>query len=44
MANKTNKSSHLYVRALTEAAIMLAAAQILGYIRLYRFPQGGSVT
>ena len=30
-------------RALVEAALMIALATILGYFRLYRFPQGGSV-
>lgn len=31
------------VRALTEGAIMVAAAQILGYLVLYRLPWGGSI-
>ena len=31
------------VRALTEGAILVACAQILGYIVLYRFPWGGSI-
>ena len=30
-------------RALVEGAIMIALATILGYLRLYRFPFGGSV-
>ena len=37
------KSSHLALRALCEGAIMVALAQILGYIKLYELPQGGSV-
>ena len=31
------------VRALTEGAIMIAAATVLGYLRIFRFPSGGSV-
>ena len=31
------------IRALTEGAIMIAAATVLGYFRLFRFPSGGSV-
>ena len=34
----------LYLRCLCEGAIMLALAQILGYIRFYRMPYGGSIT
>lgn len=36
--------SHLKVRALTEGALCVAAAQILGYIKLWQLPSGGSVT
>ncbi|MBR4940615.1 MAG: energy-coupled thiamine transporter ThiT, partial [Clostridia bacterium] len=36
--------SRLYLRCLCEGAIMLALAQILGYIRLGRMPYGGSIT
>lgn len=32
------------VQALCEGAVMLAMAQLLGYIRFYRMPYGGSVT
>lgn len=39
---KTNKSS-TRIRALTEAAVMIALATVLGYFRLYRLPNGGSV-
>ena len=35
----TNKTT----RALVEGAIMIALATILGFLRLYRFPFGGSV-
>ncbi len=43
MANNTTRS-HLQVRALTEGAIMVAAAQILSYLKFYELPNGGSVT
>ena len=35
---------HLRIRALTEGAMLVAAAQVLSFIRLYQLPQGGSVT
>lgn len=38
-----NTKSHAYVRALVEGAIMIALATILGYIRIFRFPFGGSI-
>lgn len=38
------KKSSVSLRSLCEAAIMIALAQILGYIKLYRMPFGGSVT
>ncbi len=31
------------IRIICEAAVLIALAQILSYIRLYRFPNGGSV-
>lgn len=37
----TQKSTK--IRALTEGAIMIAAATVLGYFRLFRFPFGGSI-
>ncbi len=41
---KTHKL-HLRVRALCEGAIMVAIAQILGYIKLFgNLPNGGSIT
>ena len=44
MEKNTNKL-HLRVRALTEGAIMVALAQILGYIKLFgNLPNGGSIT
>ena len=36
------KNKHL--RALCEGAIMIALAQILGYLKFYQMPYGGSVT
>ncbi len=36
--------SHLKLRALCEGAIFVAIAQILGYIKLFSLPEGGSVT
>lgn len=37
-------SSHLKLRALCEGAIIVALAQVLGYIKLFSLPQGGSIT
>lgn len=37
------RSSHSSTRALVEGAVMIALATVLGYIRFYRFPAGGSV-
>ena len=34
----------LTLRCLCEGAVMVALAQILGYLKLYELPQGGSVT
>lgn len=36
-------NSHLKLRALCEGAIFVALAQVLGYIKLFELPQGGSV-
>ena len=38
------KKSKLPLRCLCEAAIMIALAQILGYLKLYELPQGGAIT
>ena len=38
----TMKSKNL--RVLCEGAIMVALAQVLGYIKLFQLPQGGSIT
>ncbi|MCQ2457434.1 MAG: energy-coupled thiamine transporter ThiT [Clostridia bacterium] len=32
------------IRILCECAVMVAAAQVLGYLKLFRLPQGGSIT
>lgn len=37
-------SSHKKTRALSEGAIIIAVAQILGYIKIFELPNGGSVT
>lgn len=42
MAAQTTQ--HRSVKALCEGAIMVALAQILGYLKLYELPQGGSIT
>ena len=36
--------SKLTLRALTEGAILIAAAQVLSYLKLWRMPWGGSIT
>ena len=38
------KKTKLTLRALTEGAILVAAAQVLCYLKLWRMPWGGSVT
>jgi thiamine transporter len=44
MQNNVNRT-HLHVRALCEGAILIAIAQILGYIKLFpMWPNGGSIT
>ena len=44
MQNNVNKT-HLRIRALCEGAILIAIAQILGYIKLFpMWPNGGSIT
>lgn len=37
-------NSHLKLRALCEGALLVALAQVLGYIKLFELPQGGSVS
>ena len=39
-----NSKSHLRVRMLCEAALMVALAQILSYVKLAEAPNGGSIT
>lgn len=44
MKNNVNKS-HLRIQSLCEGAILVAVAQILGYIKLFpMWPNGGSIT
>lgn len=38
------KKSNLTLRALTEGAVMVAAAQVLSMLKLWEMPWGGSVT
>ena len=38
------KKSTLTLRAMTEGAILIAAAQVLSYLKLWRMPWGGSIT
>ena len=40
---KTTFSSHRQVRMICEGAVMVAAAQVLGYIKLWEMPWGGSI-
>ena len=42
-AKKGKKIQNDSVRALVEGAFMLALATVLGYIRIFRFPFGGSI-
>ena len=35
---------HNALRAITEGAILIAMAQVLSYLKLYRLPNGGSIT
>ena len=39
-----HSQSHMRVRMLTEGAILIAAAEVLSLLKLYEFPQGGSIT
>lgn len=38
------KKNHNRIMALCECAVMIAAAQVLGYFKLFRLPNGGSIT
>ena len=40
----SNTKTHQAIRAVVEGGLMVALAEILGYLKLYRFPYGGSVT
>lgn len=39
-----NMNSHKQITALCECSVMIAAAQVLGYLKLFRLPNGGSIT
>ena len=41
---QSNTNAHLALRALIEGAILVALAEILGYIKLWHMPEGGSVS
>jgi len=40
----TTSKSHLRLKCLCEGAILVALAQVLGYLKIYELPNGGSVT
>lgn len=40
----SNTKTHLAVRAMVEGALMVALAEVLGYIKLWHMPEGGSVS
>ena len=42
--SSVKRSGSLSTRCLAEAAILVALAQILSYVKIYQFPHGGSVT
>lgn len=44
MIMRDHRTNHIHLKMLCEGAIMVALAQILGYLKLYELPQGGSVT
>ena len=40
---QTKQTSHMAVRALCEGALMVVLAQVLGHIKLWEMPWGGSI-
>ncbi len=42
--SRSASRTHMALLALCEGAIMVALAQVLSYLKLYEFPQGGSIT
>lgn len=40
----TNAKSHNAIRALVEGALFVAIAEVLGYIKIWHMPEGGSVS
>ena len=41
---QTKNKSHLRIRALTEGALFVGLAFLLGYVKLWQMPSGGSLT
>jgi len=39
-----NTTYHLALRAMVEGALMVALAEVLGYLKLWHMPEGGSVS
>ena len=39
----SHKNIHRSIRALTEGAILIAAAEVLSFLPLYKLPWGGSI-
>lgn len=44
MTTTSNQKSHLGVRMLCEGAIMIALSLVLGLLKVFELPQGGSVS
>ena len=40
----TKSKTYYHIRALCEGAIFVAIAELLGYLKLFHMPQGGSIT
>lgn len=40
----SNTKTHLALRSLVEGALMVAMGEILGYIKFWRMPEGGSIS
>ena len=43
MSTATQSKTHRSIRLLTEGAILIAVAEILSFLPLYKFPWGGSI-
>ena len=42
--NTNRRRSHLLVRALCEGGILIALSLVLGMIKVFELPQGGSIS